>query len=80
MAENGGWHNHFGVAAPFENLQIRSAGQRGFNADADFTGLQRRRCDILNLNIFPAVEDGRFHAASLEGGARSLNRIRSDFK
>src|SRR5215831_4838506 len=71
MAENGGWHNHFGVVTPFENLQIRSARQRGFNADAEFTGLKCQRRDILNLNVFPAVEDGRFHAASLESGTRS---------
>jgi hypothetical protein len=79
MSENRRGHNHPGMMAPFEDLQIRSACQRGLDADANFTGLQRRRRDILDLNIFPAVEDGRFHAASVEGDTTSLNRILSRF-
>ena len=65
MAEGGGRHDHFGVITAFENLQIRAAGKRGFDADADFARLERGRRDVLNLNFFPAVQDGGFHAGSL---------------
>jgi hypothetical protein len=53
------------VIAAFENLQIRAAGKRGFDADADFARFERGRRDVLDLNFFPAVQDGGFHAGSL---------------
>ena len=65
MAEDGGGHDHFGVIAALENLQIRAAGKRGFDADADFARVERGRRDVLDLNFFPAVQDGGFHAGSL---------------
>ena len=65
MAEDGGGHDHFGVVAAFENLQIRAAGKRGFDADADFARFERGRRDVFNLNFFSAVQDGGFHAGSL---------------
>jgi hypothetical protein len=42
--------------------------------------LKRRWSDILDSNIFLPMENGRFHAASLEGTPKSLNRILSDLK
>jgi hypothetical protein len=80
VAENGGWDNHPGVITAFEDLQIRSAGQRRLDTDAEFAGLKRRWSDILDSNIFLPMENGRFHAASLEGTPKSLNRILSDLK
>ena len=65
VAEDGGGHDHFGVITAFEDLQIRAAGERGFDADADFARFERGRRDVLNLDIFPAVQDGGFHAHSL---------------
>ena len=65
MAEDGGGHYHFGVITAFENLQIRAASKRGLDADADFARLERGRRNVLNLNFFPAVQDGGFHAGSL---------------
>jgi hypothetical protein len=65
MAKDGGGHYHFGVITAFENLQIRATGKRGLDADADFARLERGRRDVLDLNIFPAVQDGGFHAGSL---------------
>jgi hypothetical protein len=38
MAENSGRHDHFCMITALENLQVRAAGERGFNADADFAG------------------------------------------
>ena len=65
MSEDGGGHDHFGVITAFEDLQIRAAGERGLDADADFARLERGRRDVLDLNFFPAVQDGGFHAGSL---------------
>ena len=65
MAEDGGGHDHFGVIAALENLQIRAASKRGLDADADFARFERGRRDVFNLNFFLAVQDGGFHAGSL---------------
>jgi hypothetical protein len=65
MSEDGGGHDHFGVITAFEDLQIRAAGERGFDTDADFARFERGRRDVLDLNCFPAVQDGGFHAHSL---------------
>ena len=65
MAEGGGRHDHFCVVATFENFQVGAAGQRGFDADADFAGLERRRRNVFNLDFFLSVQDGGFHAGSL---------------
>jgi hypothetical protein len=68
MAEDGGRHDHFGVITAFENLEVRAAGERGFDADADFARFERGRRDVFNLNVFFAVQDGGFHAHSLCAG------------
>jgi hypothetical protein len=65
VAEDGGRHDHFRVIAAFENLEVGAAGQRGLDADADFTRFQDARWDIFNLDIFLPVEDGGFHGDSL---------------
>ena len=65
VAEDGGRHYHFGVITAFENLEVGAAGERGFDADADFARFERGRRDVLNLNFSPAVQDGSFHAGSL---------------
>ena len=65
MAKDGGGHDHFGVISAFENLQIRAAGKRGFDADADFARFERGRGDVFNLNFFLAVQDGGFHPGSV---------------
>jgi hypothetical protein len=49
----------------FENLQIRAAGKRGFDADADFARFERGWRNLFNLNAFFAVQYGGFHAHSL---------------
>jgi len=49
------------VVAAFEYFQVGAAGQRGFDADADFTRPQRRRGDFLDTHIFFSVEDSGFH-------------------
>ena len=65
MAEDGGRHDHFGMITALENLEVRAAGKRGFDADADFARFERGRRDVLNLNAFFALQDGGFHAHSL---------------
>jgi len=65
VAENGGRHDHFCVVAAFEDLEIGAAGERGFDADADFAGFERGWRNIFNLDFFLPVQDGGFHADSL---------------
>jgi hypothetical protein len=65
VTEGSGRHDHFGVIAAFENLQIGAAGERGFDADADFTGFQQWRRDVFDLNFLLAVENGGFHGRSV---------------
>ena len=65
VAEDGGRHDHFGVVTAFEDLQIRAAGERGFDADADFARFERGRRNVLDLNFFLAVENGGFHGCSV---------------
>ena len=65
MAEDGGRHDHFGVIAALENFEVGAASQRGFDADADFARLERRRRDVFDLDFFLPVQDGGFHAGSL---------------
>jgi hypothetical protein len=65
MAEDSGRDDHFGMIAALENLEVRAAGKRGFDADADFTRFEGGRRDVFNLNVFFAVQDGGFHAGSL---------------
>ena len=65
MAEDRGRHDHFGVITALENLEVRAAGERGFDADADFARFERGRRNVLDLNFFLAVQDGGFHASSL---------------
>jgi hypothetical protein len=48
-----------------ENLEVRAAGKRGFDADADFARFERGRRDIFDLNVFLPVKDGGFHRQSL---------------
>jgi len=49
----------------FEYFQIRAAGERGLDADADFARFERGRRNVFNLNVLFAVQDGSFHAHSL---------------
>ena len=65
MAEDGGGHDHFGVVPAFEDLQIGAAGERGFDADADFARFEGGWRDVFDLDFFLAVQDGGFHARSL---------------
>ena len=65
MAEDGGRHDHFRVIAALEDLQVRAAGERGLDADADFAGFQGGRREFFNPNVFLPVEDGGFHGHSL---------------
>ena len=65
VAKSGGRHNHFGVVTAFEYFQVRAAGERGLDADADFARLQRGRRNIFNPDLFLAEQDGRFHTRSL---------------
>lgn len=65
MAKNGGRYDHPGVIAALENLEVGAAGERGFDADADFTGLERGWHDVFNPDLFLPVQDGGFHARSL---------------
>jgi len=44
--------------AALENLQVGAAGERGFDADADFAGLERGRCDFFDDDFFLPMEDG----------------------
>ena len=75
MAENGGRHDHFGVITAFEDLQIRAAGERGFDADADFARFEGGRRDVFDLDFFPAVQDGGFHAGSLQAQANRRKKV-----
>ena len=65
MAEDGGRDDHLRVVAAFEYLQVGAAGERGFDADEDFAGLEGGRRDFFDDDFFPPVEDGGFHAQSL---------------
>ena len=65
MAENGRRHDHSGMIAAFENLQVGATGERGLDADADFAGFQRRRRQILDLNVFFTVKNSGFHGRSI---------------
>jgi hypothetical protein len=65
VAEDGGRHDHSGMIAAFENLQVGAAGERGLNADADFARFQRRRRKVLDLNVFFTVKNGGFHGRSI---------------
>jgi hypothetical protein len=58
-------HDHFCVIAALENFQVGAAGERGFDADADFARLEGWRRDVFNLDFFLPVQDGGFHADSL---------------
>ena len=44
-----------------ENLQVRSAGERGFDADADFARPERGGFHVFDPNVFFAVKDSGFH-------------------
>jgi hypothetical protein len=65
MAEGGGRHNHFRMVATLENLQICATSERSLDLNPYFAGLEWKRCDIFDLNIFLAVENGRFHGHSV---------------
>jgi hypothetical protein len=66
MPENRRRHYHPRMIAALEDLQIRAAGERGLDSQADFAGFERGRRDILNLDIFPAEQDCGFHARNLQ--------------
>lgn len=65
VTEDSGRHDHFGVIAAFENLQVGAAGERGFDMDADFAGFQRRQRDVFDSDFLFAEENGGFHGHSV---------------
>ena len=54
------------MVTALEDLQIRAAGECGFDADADFARFEGGWRDVFNPDFFPAVQDGGFHAGSLQ--------------
>jgi hypothetical protein len=64
MAEHSGRDNHPGMISPFENFQIGAAGQRRFNAQADFPGLQGCFGNVFDSYRLFAIKNGGFHFAA----------------
>ncbi len=75
MAKDGGGHDHFGVVAALEDLQVGAAGERGFDADADFARFEGGRRDVFDLDFFPTVQDGGFHPGSLEAPTGQRKKV-----
>lgn len=66
VAEGAGWGEHAGVVTAAKDLEIGAAGEGGLDAETEFTGLEGRRDEGLDADLFPTVEDGSAH-----DGARS---------
>src|SRR5207249_3964931 len=55
VAKDRGRHDHPGVIAAFEHLQVGATSQRGLNINPHFTGLKRAGSDLLDPDQFFAM-------------------------
>src|SRR3954465_2954778 len=70
MTEHCRRHDHFGVVTPLENFEIGAAGERCFDSNANLAWFERLRCDLLDANIFFAVQYSGFHQLVYDGKPR----------
>ena len=64
MAKERRRHNHARVIAPPEDLQVGSAGERRVHADDQLTGFGFGNGNLLDADIFAAVENGSLHGVA----------------
>ena len=72
VAEDGGRDDHAGVVAALENFQVRAAGQRHLDGDADFAGAERWLGAFFNADVFFAMQDSGSHGG--DSATSSLHR------